>query len=201
MGKREQLIYILNFGDEFNIYEGDVETFRWMVNYGIPYSGLKLGGGNLGVALISLTTIAFLAKCYVILNHKTTYTSFAKDRKKNGGELTYADIDETAAFVQMVKDFDNLWGYTEEEVREFWKRVRHKLVHSAYPKATIYPPNFHEEPNRPFSISDTGHFDVFSDHLWSKYKEFKCIIVEKLEQGDFKDEMIEKTLQFISGEE
>jgi hypothetical protein len=175
--KVQKLIQLLETGDEFNIFRGDVQTYRWVVNVGNPQQKLSLGGGNLTVTTISVISISNLAKCYVLLNNSYKLRPGKKKLSEN-------NLDETDAFIQLVQNLDSSWGYSKRQLKTFWKRVRHKLVHSAYPKAGIYPPHFTEPCESPFDVTG-GVYLIRPDCLWTHYENMKSDLVTKLTAGHF----------------
>lgn len=188
---------MLKTGDEFNIFKGDIKSFQYLRTDGFSILTQQgLGGGNLAIALIAVTQLDLLGQCYVILSNQV---------KRN----SRGDIDQTDAFLKLVKDNVNNWGQTENEVKTFWKRVRHKLVHQSYPKATILVPKPEDyktietlqdfaaqNANRPFYF-DGDLVVVLADALMQSVENIKYQIACRLEKGDFNDVQIGETIKFI----
>lgn len=157
-----------------------------------------MGGGNLTLALIAVTQLDLMGQCYVILSNQIK-------RNKRG------DIDQTDAFLKLIKDNVNNWGYDQDDIKKFWKRVRHKLVHQSYPKASIQVPKLEdyetsaklesfaiEHKDKPFLI-DNDIVIVIADGLLKSIEDIKAEIVKKLEAGSFTDSHIEDALKFVVG--
>lgn len=197
MTDREKLVEMIRTGDEFNIFKGDIKSFQYLRTDGFSLLTEKgLGGGNLTIALIAVTQLDLLGQSYVILSGQA---------KRNGS----GDIDQTDAFLKLVKDSVNSWGYSEDDVIKFWKRVRHKLVHQSYPKATILVPK-PEDYNSTQALQDCAvtnsakpfYFDndlvvVLADGLIQSVENIKVQIASKLEDGDYSEGSIEETIKFI----
>lgn len=198
---KDVLVKMIKTGDEFNIFGGDIKTFQWLRTDGqevLKQQGL--GGGNLSLALIAVTQLDLLGQCYVTLSNQ------AKISKTNG------TINQTDAFWKLVKDNVNKWGYVKKDVLKFWTRVRHKLVHQSYPKAVIIVPQLEDCPtlndlqnfaiankSKPFLIEDDVVV-VIADALLEAVNDIKKAIIDKLENNEFDDSLIQKTIEFIKNE-
>ncbi len=197
MSDRDRLTDMLQTGDEFNIFGGDVRSFQWLRTEGRGYLESEgLGGGNLTLALIAVTQIDLLGQCYVTLSN----TAITNSRK---------EIQQTDAFKKLMRNLVGNWGYSEEEILEFWRRVRHKLVHKSYPKAVIAVPNpknfesisdllRHAErfKDKPFTIDDDVII-VKADSLLCAVEDIKQKLISMLINGEFGDQQIANTLEFI----
>lgn len=197
IASRKRLTEMLKTGDEFNIFKGDVKSFQYLRTDGFSVLSVhSLGGGNLAIALIAVTQLDLLGQCYVILSNQV---------KRN----SRGDIDQTDAFLKLVKDSVSNWGYTEDEVKTFWKRVRHKLVNQSYPKATILVPKpedyktmkeLQDYANQ--NAAKSFYFDgdlvvVLADALIQSVENIKGQIAQRLENGDFDDSQIGEAIKFI----
>lgn len=181
--------------DEFTIYKGDVKTYQYLrTNLKKTMSKQGLGGGNLTIALLSVTVLGLIAKTYVILADKAC---------KNSQE----DINETDAIQKLLRNYVNNWSYSDKKILEFWKRLRHKLVHKAYPKAVIVPEvadNYNklqkkiiDEQQKPFSFDNADILWVNCDVLWYQTMIIRECVVKSLENMEFVEDKIIEALNFI----
>ncbi|CAG1021590.1 hypothetical protein DOJK_01097 [Patescibacteria group bacterium] len=199
MSDREILIEIMKgekpLKDEFTIYTGDVRTFQFLRTDGKKFmEENSLGGGNLAIALISVTVLGLIAKTYVILADKVCMNS-------------QGDINETDAIQKLLRAKVNNWNYSDKQILEFWKRIRHRLIHVAFPKAKIVPDEASTyielqnkiitEKQNPFSFDSKDVLWVNCDVLWYWTMEIRKQIITDLENNEYTDEKIKEAIKFI----
>lgn len=199
MTDREALIEIMKgekpLRDEFTIYSGDVRTFQYLRTDGKKYMEKNgLGGGNLAIALISVTVLSLIAKTYAILADKVCMNS-------------QGDINETDAIQKLIRAKVNNWGYSDKQVLEFWKRIRHRLIHVAFPKAIIVPDvaetyselqnKISKEKQNPFSFDTKDVLWVNCDVIWYWTMEMRKQVINDLENNEYTDMKIKEAIKFI----
>lgn len=92
-----------------------------------------MGGGNFYIGLASLSFYGFISKIYEIINSDNCEKLFKKDKH---GRVTNVYKNETKAVEKLTKEINADFHLIEEskDADDFWKLMRHGLVHCFLPK-------------------------------------------------------------------
>jgi len=201
MTKREELIQLIDTGDEFNLFEADIRTFHWLrTNASRLFlraaASNGIGGGNFAIALISLSRLDLLGQVYNIL----------RDNIPSSG---WDVINHTNCFKKIVKD-SLTWGFNDTDLDTIWNSYRNYLTHMHFPKYPIkvfkeglaksikvFYKKLEESDKPAFKINNSKDIVCNSDILFRDVKRTKLWMTEQLKAGKFSEDAIVNALGFI----